>query len=261
MCSKIALLALLAQAAPTSSVVLDPGHTPSAPGARSAAGRDEVEYNDTLAAGVASRLRAQGDLRIRLTREPGKEASPAERLASALAEPADLVLSIHHDSVQPGFLEPSRGDTPHPTCARFRGFSLFVAWQGARPQVAFRLARRLSDALRSLGRTPSEHHAMPIPGEDRPWLDRPAGVHEGSYIRFVREVARADVPVVLLEAGVLVHPEEEKLLADPRRVADMATALAEALREHLRAEAALGQLFSLPAARLLAPWAGFPYLK
>jgi len=253
MCSALALLTLLAQAA-LGSVVLDAGHTPAGPGARSAAGRAEVGYNDALATALAGHLRALG-LRVILTREPGAEVTPAERLSRARRARPALVLSLHHDSVQPHFLE---ARSAHPTCRRFRGFSLFVAWQGARPQVSLRLARRLSAALATDGRTPTEHHAMPVSGERRPWLDRPAGVHEGSYIRLVRELAREDVPVVLLEAGVLVHPDEERELADPARVESMAAALARAVRAHLEAEAALRQFFSLPAPRGLAPWAGIP---
>ncbi|HOX44031.1 MAG TPA: N-acetylmuramoyl-L-alanine amidase [Myxococcota bacterium] len=247
----LVLFVLLAQVAPAASVVLDPGHTPSTPGARSAAGQDEVGYNDRLAAALAARL---GDLPTSLTRQPGMELTPGARLAAALAARPALVLSLHHDSVQPGFLEPA---SDRPVCSRFRGFSLFVSWQGRRPQIAFRLARRLSRALREDGRVPTEHHAMPIPGEGRPWLDRPAGIHEGSYIRLVRELAQADVPAVLLEAGVLVHPEEERLLADPRRIEDLASALASAIRAHLEAEAALRRLFSWPGPSLLAPWAGY----
>ena len=56
---------------------------------------------------------------------------------------------------------------------------------------------------------PSLHHAEPIKGEGRPIVDPALGVFRFDGLSVLKS---AQVPAVLLEAGVIVNPEEERRL-------------------------------------------------
>jgi N-acetylmuramoyl-L-alanine amidase len=234
-----ALLAILAplaappaapasEPAPVPLVAVDAGHTAAAPGATSARGVPERTFNLAVASRLVAALRAEG-LRAVLLGD-GVEVPTAERAALAARLGAAALVSIHHDSVQPRYLEPWAGGAGLHS-ERFRGFSLFYSGAGGRPQESLALARRLGDALLGLGLAPTLHHAEPIEGEGRPLVDPARGVYRYDGLVLLRT---APMPAVLVECGVLVHRDEELLLASPERQERVARALAAALAAALR---------------------------
>ena len=218
-------------------VALDVGHSRASPGATSARGAPEFDYNWRLALAVGAALGHQGFPTL-LIGETGAPIRLEERTRLAREGGAGLFLSLHHDSVQPHYLLDWTVDgRTRRYSDRFRGFSLFVsgATGQAAPSRAF--AGLLGDALLATGLTPSLHHAEPIPGEGRPLLDARIGLHRFDQLAVLRTAA---MPSVLLEAGVIVHRDEEEQIRSGRTGARIAEAVAGSVRRFCEARARAG---------------------
>ena len=96
------LLLCAAASAHAATVAIDVGHFIEEPGATSARGRPELDFNRELAAEIDSAVRSRG-LGTLLIGADGFMSQLTRRTAAAAA--ADFLLSVHHDSVQPHFLE------------------------------------------------------------------------------------------------------------------------------------------------------------
>ncbi len=222
--SLLAAPAVAACRADDFAVVIDVGHHPAAPGAISARGVPELEFNQALATAVLRALQGAGFAQARLLDAAGalpKLPARVERLRQ-LAPP--LVLSLHHDSVQPHYLETWtwQGETRRYS-DRFRGYSLFVSRRNGDFARSLTAALAIGAALRQAGFVPTLHHAEDIDGERRPLLDADRGVYAGDGLAILAHDA---APAVLIEAGVIVHREEELLVATDsfrRRFAEAVT--------------------------------------
>ncbi|WP_299438699.1 N-acetylmuramoyl-L-alanine amidase [uncultured Rhodospira sp.] len=194
-------------------VALDIGHTPSSSGATSARGRPEHAFNVDLARRVLAHMHAAGLDKAALIAEPDAEPDLWDRPRRAAALGAHVLLSIHHDSVQPRYLEHG---TLEGRPARFSrhaaGYSLFVSGKNLFFEQSLAVARAIGGALGEWGLSPTLHHAEPIAGENRPLLDRDLGIYDFADLVVLKAAA---MPAVLIEAGVIVHPEEEARLRDP----------------------------------------------
>ncbi len=183
------LSASVAAAAAAPLVAVDAGHTSAAPGATSARGIPERTFNLAVAERLVAALRGDG-LRAVLV-GGGADAPPGARPALAARLGAAMLVSIHHDSVQPRYLTSWTVDGVERTYSdRFRGFSVFYSGAGARPRESLRLAIRIGDALLALGLAPTLHHAEPIEGEGRPLVDARRGACGPRRVRRPREPRR-----------------------------------------------------------------------
>lgn len=224
---RLAGLLLCAASQAGFSVAVDPGHDPLEPGAISARGKQEVDFNDAAAAALKARLKKIPGIRVSLSRQPGEKLSLDERLRRIRAMKPDLVISIHHDSVQEYFFSTEEAEGKRArTCDRFAGFSLFVAGKGPHRVRSLSLARDLARRWIGAGFSFSTHHAMQVPGEYRIWLDQALGIYDGTFLKLLRELA---VPAVLLERWVLVNRDEELRLLDPSILAKQMSLLGEAI--------------------------------
>lgn len=212
----LAVLAATAQAQAI-DVIVDPGHTPTRPGARSPDGRPEHGYNVTLATRLVDVLERRG-LRVMRSDARVVELSLTERTAQTAD--ARLFVSIHHDSIQQAWIDRGWRD-------RFRGFSLFVSARNPAYEPSLACARLVGGRLRQAGEQPSLYHATPIPGEDRPLLDRRHGVHRFDDL-VVLHTAKS--PALLIEAGVIANPEEAARLALPIVIETLARAIADGVQ-------------------------------
>src|SRR5438445_3114092 len=87
-------------------LVLDVGHTAQVPGAKSARGLHEFDFNLRLAKLIEKDLLDAGFAKTVLLVTDGPALpSLARRVARANAARADLLLSVHHDSVPDRLLE------------------------------------------------------------------------------------------------------------------------------------------------------------
>src|SRR5262245_55272444 len=113
----------LAREAPL--IAVDVGHFLAEPGATSARGRPEFEFNRELALAIRAALAARG-LRVILVGADGNMSVLSRRAAAARG--AALLVSVHHDSVQPHYLAQwEDGGETRLYSDRFAGFSLFVS--------------------------------------------------------------------------------------------------------------------------------------
>jgi N-acetylmuramoyl-L-alanine amidase len=209
-------------------VAVDVGHYLAEPGATSARGRAELEFNRDLAALVRDELQSR-DIRVLLVGADGDMAVLSRRTAAARG--ADLLLSVHHDSVQPHYLEEwvHEGETRRFT-DRFAGFSLFVSRRNPELAASLACASAVGAALRGAGFVPSLYHAEPIPGESKPFADRANGVHYYDNLVVLHTATQA---AVLFEAGVIVNRVEELALREPATQRRMAAAVADGVRSCL----------------------------
>jgi N-acetylmuramoyl-L-alanine amidase len=186
------------------TVAIDVGHFIEEPGATSARGRPELDFNRELAGEIESAVRNRG-LGTLLIGADGFASRLTQRTAAATG--ADFFLSVHHDSVQPHFLETWKYDLVERLFSdRYAGFSLFVSRKSAFLRPSLVCASAIGEAMRRAGFSPSLYHADPIPGESKPFADRRNGVH---YYDNLVVLKTARTPAVLLEAGVIVNRDEE----------------------------------------------------
>lgn len=226
----LSLLLLMTMAASSASadtppwIALDVGHSLKHPGALSAHGRTEFSFNRTLAMVIARTLR-QRAFRVQIIGSDGAlddlHARPRQAAGAA------LLLSIHHDSAQPQYLEEWAVDGQNQRYTdRFSGFSLFVSRRNPQFARSLACATQLGAHLRAAGFQPSSHHAEPIPGENRPFVDQENGVYAFDDLVVLRTATQA---AILLEAGVIVNRAEEWALRQSATQTRMATALADGL--------------------------------
>ena len=195
-------------------VLVDVGHAPERPGATGANGRPEYLYNRELGAALARALAALGE---RTTRAEGGGTGIPLAQRAAVAPDADLFVSIHHDSIQARYIAAGRQ-------REFAGYSIFVSRRNPRYADSLRCARAIGEALRAAGERPSGYHAEPVEGENRPFVDARLGIHRYDGLAVLRT---APMPAVLVEAGVIVNPDEAARLALPRTIERLARAIAQ----------------------------------
>jgi N-acetylmuramoyl-L-alanine amidase len=212
------------------TVVLDPGHGGSNPGATGSTGLHEKQLSLSLARSVADRLRARG-IAVQLTRTTDRTLTLRQRVAFADRGPADLFVSIHSNAsptrTQRGYetyvLPPRgididgralRGDAPTPRPGIDRDVALVLddIERGAAQWEAADLAARMQHALR-----------------DRRGPEGDRGVRQD--VQHV--LLGATMPAVLVEVGFIDHPIEGRQLADPTVQAQLADAITEAITEQL----------------------------
>lgn len=220
----LAALACCAAGARAASIAVDVGHFLAQPGVISARGVAEFEYNRTLALEIAQALEKAGH-RVLLIGEDGMASDLGRRAPRANGR--NLLISVHHDSVQPRFISMWEFEgMEHKYSDRFSGFSLFVSRVNPQGESSLRCASAMGAALRRAGFTPSRYHADPVSGENRPFADEENGVHYFDNLAVLRS---ASIPALLFEAGVIVHREEELRMRDPAVRARIAASVVEAV--------------------------------
>ena len=214
---RIAIAGFIALCVCTSSgaaqlIAIDIGHSLQASGATSARGKPEFEFNREMAGAVKQAIEAHGGHAFEIGAD-GKSFDPETRPPEASAGGAKFFLSIHHDSVQPQYLEDwTWQGTPQHFSDRFSGFSLFVSRKNKNLKASLRCASAIGAALKNAGMSIATHHAEHIDGENKQWADQANGVY---YFDNLIVLKNASMPAVLLETGVIVNRAEEKFLLDP----------------------------------------------
>lgn len=207
-------------------VVLDVGHTERQPGATSARGIPEFRFNLDLARHVLRRLQDDGFYRTNML----VLQNPSLRVrVQAIDElRPSLVLSIHHDSVQPRYLQQGLVDGKTRTLSRrFAGWSLFISRENAHVPASESFARSIGRELSGMGHAFTMHHAENIPGENRPVIDGRLGLFGYDKLFVLRNVA---APAALLEAAVIVNPDDEAKATSAAFRSQIASAVVAAVR-------------------------------
>jgi N-acetylmuramoyl-L-alanine amidase len=222
----------LARAAPHHpSVVLDPGHGGSNPGAQGAAlGLREKQLTLAIANLVAAHLREHG-IDVALTRTDDRTLTLRQRVDVADKLPADLFVSIHANASP---TRTQRGYETYVLTAKgvdVDGRALRSDTTTPRPGIDSDIALVLDDVERGA----AQWEAAELAARMQKSLRERRGA-EGD--RNVRQDAHhvllgATMPAVLVEVGFIDHPIEGKQLADATVQAQLAIAIAEAIEDQL----------------------------
>jgi N-acetylmuramoyl-L-alanine amidase len=218
-------------------IVVDVGHTEEAPGAISARGVTEYDFNLRLARQVEHKLTGAGFTSTVLLVTGGRaKSSLYDRVAKANALRANLFLSIHHDSVPSFFREEWEYEGQKIGFSdRFKGHSIFISQENARRSASLDFARLLGRELKQRDLHYTPHYAKAFMGHwQRQLVDANAGVYRYDQLHVLRTT---HMPAVLLEAGSIVNRDEELVLATPERQAVIASAVAEAVQGYCASRA------------------------
>src|SRR5436305_13801625 len=143
-------------------IVVDVGHTPESEGAISARNIAEFVFNRRLAQRIAEKLKAEGFAATRLLVTEGKSrASLVRRVAAANNLPANLFLSIHHDSVPNKFLEDWEFDGKKSHFSdRFSGYSVFVSRSNGDFKTSLWFAELVAKEMKAQGLKYAEQYTQ-----------------------------------------------------------------------------------------------------
>jgi N-acetylmuramoyl-L-alanine amidase len=229
---------------PNFRLLIDVGHTAEAAGAVSARGKDEYDFNLTLARELEDVLRGRGFERATVMITEGRtRPGLMSRVARINKIAPDLLLSIHHDSVPDHFLQKFDYDgTMRSYSDRFAGHSIFVSAQNAHYASSVLFARAMGNEMAARGLRYTPHYIEKFMGSrQRILIDAEAGVYRYDALLVLKNT---HVPSVLLEAGSIINREEEWKLALPQYRAPITAAVADAVDLYCQ--------FKPPASRAMA---------
>ena len=216
-------------ARPDFRVVLDVGHTAKSPGAKSARGADEFNFNLRLAKQIDHALLEAGFAKtvLMVTDGPGTRSMYA-RVARTNELSANLLLSIHHDSVPDRFLEKwDYNGKPEMFSDRFAGHSIFVSDDNLDPKDSLLFGSMLGKQLKARGLQYTPHYTESFMGRwRRTLLDADAGVYRYDTLFVLKKM---QMPAVLLEAGSIANRNEELVMASPERQQRISAAVVDAV--------------------------------
>jgi len=212
-------------------IVLDVGHTAESEGAISARNVSEFVYNLRLAKRIEEKLKAEGFRETRLLLTEGKaRRSLVKRVAAANDLPADLLLSIHHDSVPNKFLEDWEFEGKKSRYSdRFSGYSVFVSRSNPDFKTSLSFAELIGKEMKAQGLDYAAQYSQPIMGRyQRELLNKETGVYRYDELIVLRKTRMA---AVLLEAGSIINRDEELKMGSPERRNVISSGVAAAIKQ------------------------------
>ena len=212
-------------------IVLDVGHTAESEGAISARNISEFVYNLRLAKRIEEKLKAEGFRETRLLLTEGKaRRSLVKRVDAANNLPADLLLSIHHDSVPNKFLEDWEFEGKKSRFSdRFSGYSVFVSRSNPDFKTSFAFAELIGKEMKAQGFDYAKQYSQAIMGRyQRELLNKETGVYRYDELIVLRKTRMA---AVLLEAGSIINRDEELKMSSPERRDIISSSVAAAVKE------------------------------
>ena len=210
------------------------GHTAESEGATSARNVAEFVFNLRLAQRIEEKLKAEGFAETRLLVTGGKaRPSLVKRVAAANDLPADLFLSIHHDSVPNSFLEDWEFDGKKSHFSdRFNGYSVFVSRDNPEFKTSLAFAELIAKEMKARGLQYAQQYSMPVMGHyQHPLLDKENGVYDYDELVVLKKTL---MPAVLLEAGSIINRDEELKMESPERQDIISSAVTTAAKKFCR---------------------------
>jgi N-acetylmuramoyl-L-alanine amidase len=212
-------------------IALDVGHTAESEGAISARNVAEFAFNLRLAQRIEEKLKAEGFVETKLLVTGGKaRPSLVRRVAAANHLQANLLLSIHHDSVPDSFLEnwEFEGKKSH-FSDRFSGYSVFVSQDNPDYKTSLLFAELVGKEMKAQGLQYARQYTQSIMGRNQhPLLNKETGVY--SYNKLI-VLKSTRMPAVLLEAGSIINRDEELTMSSPERQGILASGVAAAAKD------------------------------
>jgi N-acetylmuramoyl-L-alanine amidase len=221
----------------TFRVVIDVGHTIDVPGALSARGMPEYAFNLQLGKNIKQALNDAGfDKTTLLITSKAPPMGLVERAVIANRIPADLFLSIHHDSVPDNLIHTWQYDGQDQQYNDdYPGYALFISNDNPDHAGSLLFGKLLGKALQAHGLQFTPHYTLPIMGNRRrQLLDADAGVYRFDELVVLRMTR---MPALLMEAGSIVNRKEELELGTPERRAATSAAVVTAVEQFCAARA------------------------
>ena len=215
------------------TVVIDPGHGGIDGGAKGADGTLEKELTLAIALQLRPAIEALGPYEVKLTRSEDEFLSLRERVQFAERNHADLVISLHADSLRQQWV---------------RGASVYTLSRKASDSLAQQLAdsENMADIVAGLDNPEQEDAVTDILAD---LTARETAVYSRSFsaklveklaqgIELIKNPQRSasfvvlkapEVPSVLLELGYLSNTKDEQLMTDPKWQGELVRLLARAV--------------------------------
>lgn len=214
------------------AVLVDVGHSRSRSGAVSARGRTEFEFNRDMARAITVALRRSGVGKVILFNEEGASLSIRERVRRIKALHPLLVISIHHNSIIPTYLDywTWKGVSRH-FCDKFRGASVYFSEENVFADRSRDIAADLRRQMLKAGISLHQHPADELRERGIVAFPAQAGLYRFDALGVLRG---PDCPAVLLECGMIVNRDEELLLLDKKYQRKLAAAVAQAVQNHVK---------------------------
>jgi N-acetylmuramoyl-L-alanine amidase len=210
-------------------VAVDVGHTAQSPGAMSARGVGEYDFNLRLARRIEQDLLHAGFGRtVLLVTDGPTRRGLAERVARANALSPDLFLSIHHDSVPDSFLQRWQYEgEDHYFSDRFKGHSIFISNDNADVAGSLLFGQLMGEQLRARDLQYTAHYIEKFMGHrQRLLVDARTGVYRYDQLIVLKNT---QMPAVLLEAGSIINRDEELRMSSPERQSAISAAVTDAV--------------------------------
>jgi N-acetylmuramoyl-L-alanine amidase len=223
--------------AATFRVIVDVGHDVVKYGAKSARGALEYDFNLRLAKVVEKALLDAGFARTFLMiTTVAPRAGLFLRAAKANSMAADVLLSIHHDSVPDKLLEKWEYEGEQLSFSdRWKGHSIFVSNGNGDYKGSLQFGKLLGQQMKAHGLKYTPHYTEKIMGSRRRVLvDADAGVYRYDELIVLKDT---HMPAALLEAGSIINREEELLLGTPEHQALIAASVVDAVKAFCTARA------------------------
>jgi N-acetylmuramoyl-L-alanine amidase len=168
-----------------------------------------------LAEQIDGRLRKDGFVKtvLLITHGVGRP-TLFKRADAANSSSANLLLSIHHDSVPDWLLEVWEFEgKPSHFNDRFGGYSIFISHDNPKFEASLMFAKLLGEQLRARGLQYARQYTEAFMGRYRRELaDADAGVYWYDQLVVLKE---ARMPAALIEAGSIINRDEELQMNSP----------------------------------------------
>jgi N-acetylmuramoyl-L-alanine amidase len=214
------------------SVALDAGHSKLRPGAISARGVPEHDFNQEIIGILYKEMLTKGYKCVLTISEDAEDNSLITRADIANKQASNLLISVHHDSVQPRYLkEWTFYGKKRLYSDQFKGFSVFYSEKNEMPERSLLFAKALGTEMLKEGFTPSLHHAEKIEGENRELVDSNRGIYKYNELIILKY---AKMPAVLLECGIIVNRDEEVMLGNSANQKRMVLAVLRGIEKYCK---------------------------
>jgi N-acetylmuramoyl-L-alanine amidase len=213
-------------------IAIDIGHTPKSPGAISARGVPEYLFNKNIGTRLQKKLKQ--DKRFKgsfIINESGENISLSTRAAIANHRGADLLISIHHDSVEPKDLSYwiYHGKImAH--CDKFTGYSIFYSEKNGSPVHSLIFAVVLGSEMLRTGFCPTLHHAEKFTGGDKDLIDKTRGIYKYNQLVVLKN---STMPAVLFECGIIKSRIDELQLSKSKYQQKLVDTLFRAIAKYV----------------------------
>lgn len=212
-------------------VAIDLGHSANNPGAISSRGIGEFFFNKRIGELLHARIAAQkSSIKSFIINGQDGDIPLSIRAQIASQRKADLLISIHHDSVQPEFISywQFNGKRQH-YCDYYKGFSLFFSELNAEPYNSLLFAIMLGSEMLKKKLTPTLHHVPYMKGEHKGLVNRERGIYKYNNLIILKT---ATIPAVLIECGIIVNREEEVEICKAEYQDKVVSSIMEAIRKY-----------------------------